>query len=612
MLFRFRSLILGSPLPTDRLSHTKVGIAKGLAAFSPDALSSIAYANQEIYLGLLIAGSAGLSFTFPIGITITGILVIVALSYYQTIQAYPSGGGSYVVARENLGPSAGLLAGAALLLDYVLVAAVSLSAGVEALASAFPVLWSHRVLIAIIILVLVTILNLRGMQETGTVMSIPVYFFVASYILLLVAGLYQMIQGGPISFAQTAPPATQPLTIFLLIRTFASGSTALTGIEAIGDSVPAFQKPETKKAGKALILMVVIMATLFLGSLGLSHYFAVISNPEETILSALSRQIFGTTFIYYMIQISTLLVLAVAANTAFSGFPRVAALIAKDRFLPFQLVALGERLVFSNGILLLSAMTGVMVIVFNGESHALVPMFAIGAFLAFTLSQSGMVVHWYRNKGNHWQLKAILNSLGALTTGIMVIVVAVSKFIHGAWITLLVIPLLLLVFYTIHGHYQLVAKQLSLKGLPPDLKTSSQIRLVIPISGVHRGIFDAVTFARSISKKITAVYIEIEPGTGEGIKKRWEEWFPDIPILIEPSPFRTIIGPLFDVLDKHDQESRDGKLAGIVLPDFITTNFFEGILHNQVAWLIKFALLYRRRRMGYQRIIIDVPYHLKK
>jgi amino acid transporter len=612
MWFRLRTFLLGSPLPTDRLSQTKVSVLKGLAAFSPDALSSIAYANQEIFLGLVIAGSMGLNYTFPIGLVITTVLIIVSLSYFQTIQAYPSGGGSYTVAKENLGPFAGLIAGSALLLDYVLVAAVSLSAGVDALTSAFIELEPFRITIALTLLVLITILNLRGLQETGTVMSIPVYFFVLSYFIMFAVGIYKIISGAPVPKIATEPPITQPLTTFLLIRTFAAGSTALTGIEAISNGVTAFKKPEEKHAGIALIIMTILMATLFLGTLGLTQYFSITASADETILSALSRHIFDNSFFYYIIQLSTLAVLAIAANTAFSGFPRVASFLARDRYLPFQLVALGERLVLSNGILALSVMTGIMILIFKGDSHALIPLFAIGAFLAFTLSQSGMVIHWKKIRGKNWQIKYFINLIGAVTTGIMVIVVAVSKFVHGAWITLLVIPSMLWLFYTIHRHYTLIASQLSLSGVPPELKPYPDLRLVIPVSGVSRSIVEAVNFARSISDNISAVYVEIEPNTSEVVQKKWQTWFPDIPLDIEPSPYRTILGPLLSYLDRIDEQSHDGKLAGVVIPEFVTTGFLDSLLHNQVAWLLKFALLYRRRKMGFQRIIIDVPYHIKK
>lgn len=611
-MFRLRSLLLGSPLPTSGLGHEKLGKFKALATFSPDALSSIAYANQEIFLGLAVAGAAGLNFTFPLGIVITIILVIVAFSYLQTIHEYSSGGGSYIVAKENLGEFPGLLAGAALMLDYLLVAAVSLTAGVEALASAFPAIWPYKIAIALFLLLLITILNLRGMQETGTVMSIPVYFFMGSFAIMIFYGLFRTFTQAPIPFDESFVRATEPFSIFILLRAFASGSTALTGVEAISNGVPAFKAPEGRNAGITLVVMSVLMGFLFLGTLGLTQYFGVVAHGEETILSALARTFFAHNWLYYVVQISTLAVLTVAANTAFAGFPRVAAIIAKDRFLPSQLKALGDRLVFANGNIVLALAAALLIILFRGDSHSLIPLFAIGAFTAFTLSQAGMVRHWIHAKRKGWRTKALINGLGALTTGIVVLIVGVGKFTQGAWITLIIIPLIILLFRRVHHHYEVIAEQLSLKGLPPTIRPYPELRFVMPISGVHRGTIEAVDLARSIAKNLVAVYIEVEPDTGKAVEKKWKEWFPDIPLFIEPSPYRSIIGPLIDFLDRYDEKENDGQLAGIILPEFVAEGFWTNFLHNQEAWLIKFALLYRRRKRGYQQVIVEVPFHLKE
>lgn len=611
-MFRLRSFILGSPLPTAGLGNEKLGKFKALATFAPDALSSIAYANQEIFLGLAAAGAAGLNFTFALGVVITVILAIVAFSYLQTIHEYSTGGGSYIVAKENLGQFAGLIAGAALMLDYLLVAAVSLTAGVEALASAYPIFWEYKIVIALFLLLLITLLNLRGMQETGTVMSVPVYLFIGSFIVMIIYGLVKTQTSAPIPFEQSLLAPAQPLTIFVLLHAFASGSTALTGVEAISNGVPAFKSPESKNAGQTLIVMSILMGFLFLGTLGLTQYFGTVPIGEETVLSALSRQLFGSSILYYVVQISTLLVLTVAANTAFADFPRVAAILARDHFLPSQLKAMGDRLVFANGTLVLAVATAILILAFGGDSHALIPLFAIGAFLAFTMSQAGMVRHWMRSKTRRWKTKALINGLGALTTAIVVVVVGTGKFTEGAWITLLIIPALVLLFISINRHYTAIAEQLSLKGLPPSLKPYPKLRFVIPISGVHRGVFQAIDFARSITENLVAVYVEVEPDSGASVAKKWKEWFPDIPLFVEPSPYRSILSPLIDFLDRYDAEANDGTLAGIILPEFVAEGFWSNILHNQEAWLIKFALLYRRRKKGYQQVIIDVPFHLKE
>ncbi|HAY84992.1 MAG TPA: amino acid permease [Chloroflexi bacterium] len=611
MPHRIRTFFFGSPLPSSEMAHTRLGVFRALASFSPDALSSITYANQEIFLGLAVAGSLGLAYTLPIGLVISAILFIVATSYYQTIQAYPSGGGSYVVARENLGRFPSLLTGAALLFDYLLTAAVSLSAGVDALSSAFPSIGTHRVQVALLLLAMITIINLRGVRETGTVLAIPVYFFVASYAVLVFYGLLQIILGNPIAIQNAPPESLQPLSLFLLVRAFSSGSTALTGIEAISDSVPAFKEPIAKKAGQALIIMAITMAFLFLGTLGLIQYYQVVPSGSETILSALARALFGNSIPYYFIQITTLAILTVAANTSFTGFPRVAVFLAKDKFLPNQFQALGDRLVFSNGILILSFSTAVVILLFGGRTHAMVPLFAIGAFLAFTLSQTGMVLHWKNVRGKFWKFKALLNGIGGLTTGAMLAVVGISKFLQGAWITFLVIPFLVFLFLRIERHYLDISEQLSLDPSSVVIKAYQKIRLVIPISGIHKGILDAVRYALSISDQITAVYVEIEPGAGERIEQKWKAIFPDLPIVVIPSPYRSVIQPLLDFLDEYDEQSADGMLAGVVIPEFVTVSFWENMLHNQMAWLIKFTLLYRRRKLGFQRMIIDIPHHLQ-
>jgi amino acid transporter len=611
MFTRFREIFIGPPLATQASAHEKLNKIRALAAFSPDALSSIAYANQEIYLGLVVAGTAGLNTAWPIGLVIVGLLVIVSLSYFQTLHGYPSGGGSYVVARSNLGKYPGLVAGAALLIDYILNVAVSVTAGVAAIASAFPALWPYQVAIALGLLAVITLANLRGLRETGTLMSVPVYLFLGTYLLMIAYGLIRLASEGP-SAAVSAPAAVEPLTIILILHAFSTGCTALTGIESISNGVPSFKPPEARNAGRTLIAMAVLMGILFLGSIGLTQFMGVVAGPQETILSALARRLLGNGFPYYLIQVSTLLILAVAANTSFAGFPRVAAILARDGFLPRQLTNLGDRLVYSNGIVALSAVSGILVVAFRGDSHALVPLFAIGAFLAFTLSQAGMVVHWWKEHGRGWLVKAVINGVGALTTGVTLIVVGVSKFGQGAWITVIILPILVIVFLQVRIHYRNVASELTMHGLPPSLRPTPPPRLVIPISGIHRAMVDAVNFARSISNEVTVVYVEQEPGAGEKFLAEWVHWWPDVPVAVVPSPYRSIAGPLIHYLEETDLKHNDGRLAAVILPEFIPSRWWQNLLHNQTAWLLKTALLYRRHQRGTSRIIIDVPYHLKQ
>jgi hypothetical protein len=371
--------------------------------------------------------------------------------------------------------------------------------------------------------------------------------------------------------------------------------------------------PESKNAGRTLIVMAVLMAVLFVGSIGLTQFLGVVAAPQETILSALARRLLGNSAGYYFIQISTMLILAVAANTSFAGFPRLAAILAQDKFLPRQFTGLGDRLVFANGIVALSAATAFLIILFGGTSHALIPLFAVGVFLAFSLSQAGMVVHWWREHGRNWLVKAGINGLGALATLVTLLVVGYSKFMEGAWITVVIIPIIVIIFLRIRAHYREVASELSLHGLPPSLKPLPVPRLVIPISGVHRGIVDAMDFARSISSDVTVVYVELEPGDAEAVREKWNRWWPDIPLEVVSSPYRSIIQPLLDFLEATDLEHQDGQLATVILPEFVPAKWWQSLLHNQTGWLLKAALFYHRRvQPGMQRVVIDVPYRLRQ
>jgi amino acid transporter len=612
MLNKLKETVTGPPLPTHQMMSNRLNKIRALAAFSPDALSSIAYANQEIYLGLVVAGSAGLSLAWPIGLAITTLLVLLAISYYQTIQGYPSGGGSFIVAKENLGIVPGVIAAAALLIDYLLTAAVSLTAGMDAIASAFPSLQPYKVGMALGILLIITVINLRGIQESGTAMAVPVYLFLITYISMIGYGVIVALRQGPGPLHVFAPAATLPVSLFLVLHTFSSGCTALTGIETISNGTPAFHPPEARNAGKTLIAMAVLMGVLFVGSIGLTQYLAVTASPDETILSAFAHRLLGNSAGYYLIQVSTTLILAVAANTSFAGFPRLAAIMAREGFLPRPLSNLGDRLVFNNGILMLAGGTAALIVFFGGDTHALIPLFAVGVFLAFTLSQIGMVVHWWRKKGRGWGAKAVANGVGALATCITLLIVCVSKFTQGAWIIVLLIPILVAIFLRIRHHFKQVSAQLSMSGHPPSLNPGPPPRVVVPISGVHRGIVGAINFARSISPDVTAFYIELEPGAAERVKADWEHWWPDVPLVIRPSPYRSIITPLLDFLDETDQEHHDGQQAVVVLPEFIPAHWWQSLLHNQASLMIKTAMLYHRRQKGFQRVMIDVPYHLKK
>jgi amino acid transporter len=607
--FSLRRLLIGSPLATTQLKHERLTKVKGLAVFASDALSSTAYATEEILLVLILAGSGAVRLAWPIALGIATLLAIVAFSYYQTIHAYPSGGGAYIVAHDNLGQVPGLVAAAALLTDYVLTVAVSISAGVAALTSAFHALYPYRVLIGLFLIAVITILNLRGVRESGTIFSIPTYFFVTMTLGMLGVGLYRWVAAGmpPAAPPRIDYPAAHPLTLFIILRAFSSGCAALTGVEAISNGIPAFKPPESDNAGKTLIAMAVLLITMFLGITFLSHQFGIVPDEEthETVISQLGRAAFGSgTLLYFLFQAATMLILVLAANTSFADFPRLSSILARDRYMPNQFALLGDRLVFSNGILALALAASTLLVVFHGETTRLIPLYAVGVFLAFTLSQTGMVVRWWRRRGPNWPIKALINGFGAVVTAMVLCVFVVTKFLYGAWIVIVWIPLFIGFFLAVHRHYRDVAAKLSLEafGSPPPVRRH---RVIVPIAGVHRAVIAALNYARSISDDVTAVYVETDPNETPKIRRKWEEWGDGIPLVVLPSPYRSIVGPLVEYVDRIDDRRRRDQVVTIVLPQFVPAKWWHHLLHNQTAWLIHLAFLFRREVM-----VTHVPFHL--
>jgi amino acid transporter len=620
MSIHIRSLLLGSPLPTAEEAAQRLGKLKALAVFSSDALSSVAYATEEILLVLVLAGTAALGLSLPIALAIVLLLAIVTTSYYQTIHGYPSGGGAYIVAHDNLGIWPGLTAAAALLIDYVLTVAVSTTAGVAALTSAFPALLPFRVELCLLAILIITWANLRGVKESGTIFAIPTYGFVLIALTLILVGLARLVSGtiGSITTPPVsgAPMATQALTLFVILRAFASGCTALTGVEAISNGIPAFRKPEAENAGKTLIAMTVLLAIMFLGITLLARSLAIVPSEHETVVSQIGRQVFGDGIAYFALQAATTLILVLAANTSFADFPRLSAILARDRYLPRQLTNLGDRLVFANGIIALAILASVLVIVFGGRTHRLIPLYAVGVFLSFTLSQIGMVRHWHKQGGRHWRWKAAVNGLGAVATGVVLLVIISTKFLHGAWMVILLIPAFVWMFHTIHHHYITLAEQLSLEGLQPEkwtgLASRRRQKVLVLVSGVHRGTLAALRFARSLSRDVTAIVVDVEPQVTERIRERWPAWGQDVPLVVLDSPYRSTLVPLLVYLDKVDQREPERGAAVVVLPEFVPARWWHELLHNRTARMIKQALVYRRGRTGKDRVIVDVPYHLQR
>ena len=610
MIGQLVDFLLGRPLPTSAAIHERLSKVKALAVFSSDALSSTAYATEEILLALILAGSLALGFSWPISVAIVVLLLIVGFSYRQTIHAYPNGGGSYIVAKDNLGQFPGLVAGSALLIDYVLTVAVSVSAGVAALISALPTLQAYRVEIAVGWVALLTLANMRGVRESGTIFAVPTYAFILSFVVMLGAGFYRVLTGaGPVEVVHVEDiTPTQTLTTFLVLRAFASGCTALTGVEAISNGVPAFKKPESVNASTTLTWMVTILTSLFLGVTYLAQYYGI--HPLEpdatgyqTVVSQIARAVFGTGLMYYIIQGSTALILALAANTAYADFPRLASLIARDRYLPRQFTNVGHRLAFSNGIVVLGALSILLLILFQGETHALIPLYAVGVFLSFTLSQSGMVVHWWRLRDEGWVRHMVINGIGAVATFVVLMVIAITKFALGAWIVVVLIPTFVVMFLRIHRHYVQVADQLSLRSWTPPAPASHNT-VIVPVGDIHRGVVQALRYARLLSDDVRAIHIEVDPARTERLRSRWGEWGQGIKLILVPSPYRSTLSTLIQYLEEVDTE-RDDDVITVVLPEFVPRHWWENLLHNQTSWILNTALRFQRNK-----VVVAVRYQL--
>ncbi|HEY7784829.1 MAG TPA: APC family permease [Pyrinomonadaceae bacterium] len=671
MATAIKRLLVGRALRTEQAIHERLTKKTALAVFSSDALSSTAYATEEILLVLAVAAAAtsggSFSYVVPISIGIAILLGIVATSYRQTIHAYPSGGGAYIVAKENLGTTPGLIAGASLLVDYVLTVSVSIAAGVAAITSAaqgtrYAWLDEHKVLLCLIFIAFIAIANLRGVRESGALFATPTYVFVVSFLFMIVFGFFHYFSYGgaaPIPTEEELKTAEgyslQPLTLFLLLGAFSNGCAALTGIEAISNGVQAFKKPEARNAATTLVWMAFLLTTMFLGTSVMAYLYHVHPKESETVISQFARIMFTGSFgwFYYIVQAATAAILVLAANTAFADFPRLSSLLARDRFLPRQFANRGDRLVFSNGIIILAVFSGLLVTVFGGDTSRLIPLYAVGVFLSFTLSQSGMVVHWLKERrklrvknkeqearrdqaaidGNrsavlpdieleyeeihrsyfvidevtapsNWKKSIAINAIGAFATFVVLCVFIATKFIHGAWIVVVVIPVLVLIFRAIHKHYVMVAKQLSTDGLGPLRPIRHTV--IVPISGIHRGVVCALQYAKSItSDQVQAVYVDFEEEATANLKDKWERWGAGVQLVVLPSPYRELTRPLVRHINRLAKENAEDIIT-VVLPEFIPAKWWQHVLHNQSSLLLKGSLLFKRGV-----IVISVPYHLE-
>jgi amino acid transporter len=622
----WRAWLIGRPLSTADAPHQAIGKAIGLAVFSSDNLSSTAYATQEILIILAMAGTAALSWVLPVSIAIVGLLLILTISYEQTIHAYPSGGGAYIVARDNLGDFAAQLAGAALLMDYILTVSVSIASGVAQLSSAFPALFAHRVPLSVLLVAFVMLVNLRGVKESGLVFALPTYFFVVMMYLTVGVALFRLATGTLHPLAD-APPleieATRGFGLLLLLHAFSSGTTAVTGVEAISNGIPAFKEPRSRNAGITLMWMAGILGSLFLGISYLAGPIGAVPSERETVVSQLARAAFEGRGALYLAAIgATTLILVMAANTAFADFPRLAALQAADGFLPRQLTYRGSRLVYSRGILLLAVIASLLIVVFDASVTALIPLYCIGVFLSFTLSQAGMARRWrkvgrlapgqeLRERGSalvpdrRWRLKMVVNGVGAAICAVVTLVFALTKFAGGAWVVLIVIPLLVAVFYAIHRHYRRLAGALSLDAFGPPVRVDRH-RVIVAVSGVHRGTLAGLHYARSLSKDVTAVYVATDAEAAAAVQQKWGYWGAGVRLVVLNSPYRLLIEPLVAYVRELAARRQTNEVITIVVPQFVPERRWHNLLHAQTAILLRFALLFEPGV-----VITSVPYQVR-
>ena len=609
---RLERFLLGSPIPTTAEGTERVGVRQGLAIFASDNISSSAYATEEILRVLVIAGAAALAFTMPLTFAIVAILAIVVFSDRLVIQAYPNGGGSYIVARENLGPLPGVVAAGALLIDYVLTAAVSISAGVTAITSAFPELHPLRVNIAVLVMALMAIVNIRGIRESGRLFTIPVYLYLGAVLGLVAIGTARAFTG---ELPPYSPPAdwlaahqAAPLTLLLLLRAFASGSVALTGTEAISNGVPAFKPPEVRNARLALVSMGALFGTIFVGLSFLASRIGIVPDPAEveTVLSQLARTLTGEGWYYYFLQFSTALLLVLAANTAFNGFPRLAGILGQDQFLPHYFAFRGDRLAYNTGILALAVVASALIWLYQASVTGLIPLYTIGVFIAFTLSQTGLMRRWLRLRQTEtaWRARLIINAVGAAATGTVAVVVAVSKFALGAWMVLIVLPVLVAVMWSVYRHYARL--QSAVVPETPLDPAAIRLRLIVPVADTSLQARQALAYAMAIvpPDRILAVHVISSEESAENFSRAWQDAQIKVPLVMIESPFRSFTGPLIEYVDAV-REAHPNDILNVIVPEFVPRHWWEHLIHTQSALRLKAALLFHPGI-----VVTSVPYHL--
>lgn len=609
MLNRFKKYLLGRPLKSEEIHGEKFNVLTGLPILSSDAISSVAYAGEEILWVLVpMIGILAYRYMFYATICIIILLLILVFSYQQTIDNYPNGGGAYIVAKDNLGTIAGLIAGASLSIDYILTVAVSASAGTAAITSALPFLLIHKISIALILIVFMTIGNLRGLKESSRLFSFPTYLFIISYIVLIFYGLFKIYVLGYVPHNVALIQNTgRDITLFLFLRAFAAGCTALTGVEAISNGIPNFREPARKNAKRVMIVLAFVIIIIFGGTSYLATIYHAVPNLDKTVVSQITQQVFGTGIMYYIVQVTTAVILVMAANTAFSDLPLLLSVIAKDGYAPRQFYNRGQRLSYSNGIILLSIVAGVLIIIFRGETHYLLPLYAVGVFISFTLSQTGMFIKWIREKKKGWVHKSTINGIGAVVTFITVIIIAITKFLEGAWVVCILIPTFVNIMLRIKNHYIHTAYQLSMVTEElPKADCDKVKHFIVPVSGLNKGVIKALNYAECLSNNIIAFHVSTDEEETRKLQEKWIKYGIEIPLVIKKSPYRDIVDPLIEYLNSETYISSKDHIVTIVMPQFVTSKWWLNALHNQNALFIKNALLKYK-----YIVVITVPYIIK-
>lgn len=608
---KLKRILIGEPLKSSQLKHEKFSVFRGLPILSSDAISSVAYACEEILIVLLpVLGVVSFKYLLYVTFSIIALLSILIFSYRQTIDTYPKGGGSYIVSKENLGTTPSLIAGSALTIDYILTVAVSSTAGVAAITSAFPFLLPYNVPLILLIILLMMIGNLRGIRESAKIFSVPTYFFLSITVLMIIVGIFKYTVLG-ITPVQTAHinEATGSLTIFLFLKAFSAGCTALTGVEAVSDGVANFKSPATKNAKLVLSFLFLIVVVIFGGVSYLSTIYHAAPSLDKTVISQIAGQVFGAnSILFYLMQFATTLILIMAANTAYSDFPLLLSFIAKDGFAPRQFAKRGDRLSFSNGIIVLSFSAALLVVLFKGKVHYLLPLYAVGVFISFTLSQSGMFMRWIRTKTPGWKHKALINGFGATVTFITCIIIVINKFIHGAWLVLLLLPIGVLIMKRIKAHYNKVACQLSLDNdYFPVFNPNVAKKLIIPVSGLNESVIKTINYAKCLSDDITAFHVSTDKEETDRLKEKWAKYDMNIPLVIKESEYREVLNPLVEFIESGDYKKSKHDIVTVVLPQFITEHWWGNILHNQTAMFVRQTLL-KRKHIA----VITVPFIIEE